>query len=286
MGLLVNGGGGVPKSRLRAAATAALNVLRGTFFVASSGQLTEGTMNDNQGKTVEASVAESAAGSNVPVIVPERACYDTSSRLTIPFSDFGNAVASDLVADKNMTSAAGFKVSGTMQDYSGQAVNARVVDKNGANIRMRVPNTGKYSNASYVQAAATVFGDATAADVDSSVTFTSAAGLIVQGTGKKLAVSGATNEAQSSGGYWSFNAIEGAIYAICVQSVYAGCGVTKGELIARTSGSGYYVHDNDGTIGSKGVVTLLIVRATEATIQLEINSNTWAGSRKCWVRIA
>lgn len=286
MGLLVNGGGGVPKSRLRDAATAALNVLRGTFFVNQSGIKTEGTMTDNQGKTVEASVAESAAVSNVPVIVPERACYDTSSRLTIPFSDFGNAVASDLVTDKNMTSAAGFKVSGTMQDYSGQAVNARVVDKNGANIRMRVPNTGKYSTASYVQAAATVFGDATAADVDSSVTFTSAAGLIVQGTGKKLAVSGASNTDQSSGTNWSFNTVEGGIYAICVQSVYATCNVTRGELIARTSGHGYYVTDTDHTIESQGVVTLLIVRATESTIQLEINSNTWAGSRKCWVRIA
>lgn len=286
MGLLVNGGGGVPKSRLREAATLAINVLRGTYFVNASGVKTEGSMTDNQGKSVMTSVAESAVVNNVPIAVPERACYDMSSLLTVAFSDFGNAAASDLVSGKDMTCAAGFKVNGTLQDYSGQAQEASAVDKNGVNIRMKVPRIGKYSNTSYVQASATLFGDANAADVDSSVTFTSAAGLNIQGTGKKLAVSGASNEAQSSGTTWNFNAVEGGVYAVCVQSVYASCSVTRGELIAKTNGSGYYVHDSDGTLGSVGQVTLLIVRATTTSIQLTIGSNTWAGSRKCWVRIA
>lgn len=286
MGLLVNGGGGVPKSRLRAAATAAANVLRNTFFVNANGALAEGTMKDNQGQSVMASLATGSAVSNVPVAVPERACYDTDSKLHVAFSEFGSASPSDVVTGKNMTSIAGLRVNGTMADYSGQAIQASSVDKNGVNIRMKVPVTGKYSTTSYIQTLASAFGDATAADVDSSVYFTSSEGLFLQGTGKKLAVSGASNTDQSSGGTWSFSTEEGGVYAVCVQSVYASCSVTRGELIAKTNGSGYYIHDSDGTLGSAGQVTLLIVRATASTIQLTINSNTWAGSRKCWVRIA
>lgn len=288
MGLHVNGGGGVPKSRLRAAATAAANVLRNTFFVNSNGQRTEGTMKDNQGQTVESTSMPGQSGSYMLTDIPERACYDTSSKISMDLARLGDAAASDLVSGKTMTSTAGVYKAGTMTDYSGQAVTASALDKNGTNIRMKVPNTGKYSNASYVQKAASDFGSATAADVDSSVTFTSSAGIAIQGTGKKVSVSGNNTAAESAGTSWSFSAVVGGIYVLAVQSIYDACSISSGATLLgnKVTRGGYAVRDTDGTIKSNGTVTLLAMRATDTTVTMSINSRTWAGSAKLWIRVA
>ena len=287
MGLLVNGGGGVPKSRLVAAATQAANVLKNTFFVNSTGARTEGTMTDNQGQTVTASAVDKS-GSNIRMKIPARACYDTSSYVQKAASDFGDAAAGDILTGKKATSSNGLNLSGTMSEYSGQAVTASSVDKNGTNIRMKLPNTGKYSNASYVQKAASDFGSATAADVDSSVTFTSSAGVKIQGTGNKVSVSGNNTAAESSGTSWSFSAVVGGIYVLAVQSIYDACSISSGATLLgnKVTRGGYAVRDTDGTIKSNGTVTLLAMRATDTTVTMSINSRTWAGSAKLWIRVA
>ena len=288
MGLHVNGGGGVPKSRLVAAATAAANVLRNTFFVNANGARTEGTMKDDQGLTVNANVSATAQPGKVVIDIPERACYNTSSKLQIDDSQFGDAATGDCISGKNMTSSAGFKVGGTMSDYSGQAVTASAVDKNGTNIRMKVPHTGKYSTGSYLQSAASNFGNAAQSDVDSSVTFTSSNGVKLQGTAHKFLTNNGSTSTGSGGSEWSFSATVGGIYVVFVQSIYTTASIARGatRLVDRVSGGGYAVRDTDGTIKGQGQVTMLVLQATASRVVLSIDSNTWAGSRMCWVRVA
>lgn len=288
MGLFVSGGGGVPKSRLVAAATQAANVLKNTFFVNANGARTEGTMKDDQGLTVNANVSATAQPGKVVIDIPERACYNTSSKLQIDDSQFGDAATGDCIFGKSMTSTAGFNVGGTMSDYSGQAKQASALDKNGTNIRMKVPNTGKYSTGSYLTYPASNFGNAAAADVDSSVSFTSSAGVKVQGTGKKVAVSGITTDTGGGGTVWSFPAVVGGIYVIAVQSIYSACSISDGAVavVDRSSGGGYGVKEDDGTIKGSGTVCMHVVRATKTTITMTIDSRTWAGSRRFYVRVA
>lgn len=213
MGLFVSGGGGVPKSRLVAAATQAANVLKNTFFVNSNGARTEGTMKDDQGLTVNANVSATAQPGKVVIDIPERACYNTSSKLQIDDSQFGDAGTGDCITGKSMTSSAGFKVGGTMSDYSGQAKQASALDKNGTNIRMKVPNTGKYSTGSYLTYPASSFGNAGTGHVREGYTFTSSAG--VAQTGTLSPITGASETyAERCGANTSVSVTNGAYYVV------------------------------------------------------------------------
>lgn len=70
---------------------------------------------------------------------------------------------------------------GTMVDKSGTTSTA-AVSESGSNIKMAVPANGYYDTAASLQAAASTFGNASAADVLSGKTFTSSAGLTKSGT--------------------------------------------------------------------------------------------------------
>jgi hypothetical protein len=116
-------------------------------------------------------------------------------KVRVPLEQYGNAAASDVMSGKTFTSASGLQTEGTLLEipaghslpgnteqhvyevsdkiaaqgiFAGEAVGDGAVVRPGANIVVRVPKSE--------------FGDASAADVAKGKTFTSAAGLLVEGT--------------------------------------------------------------------------------------------------------
>lgn len=271
MGLFVSGGGGVPKSRLVAAATQAANVLKNTFFVNANGARTEGTMKDDQGLTVNANVSATAQPGKVVIDIPERACYNTSSKLQIDDSQFGDAATGDCISGKSMTSTAGFKVGGTMSDYSGQAKQASALDKNGTNLRMKVPGTGKYSTSSYLTYPASNLGNATAAQVKEGTTFSSGNGIGMTGT--LTPITGVSHTyAERCGANTSIGVTNGAWYVVATYvpgqydfgSIY-GMDTTLTRQIGcyRTKSS---EESEAGTLTGYGQLGIFVGKANSGTI--------------------
>lgn len=113
--------------------------------------------------------------------------------LDVPYSDFGDATASDVAVGKTFTSSDGLAVTGavkTVTTYTGyKDITPQVNSFSGTNyICLNSPDIGadgvlfKEGSHFYLGALPSEFGDATASDVAKGKTFTSSAGLKVTGT--------------------------------------------------------------------------------------------------------
>lgn len=194
-------------------ANAASNVILEGYQAYVDGVLVVGTLPFTQngksriyydgGVSVSASERDSAyvRFTNDFGVNPQRA-FLTGSKCHIdaPLSEFGDATASDVRSGKIFTSAAGFKVEGGLQKYSGVGADGTATF-NESSGKLEVKYTYKgpaiLENAVItLRAKGENFGDATASDVASGKTFTSANGLLLTGTGN---IEGSTEENTTTG---------------------------------------------------------------------------------------
>ena len=123
--------------------------------------------------------------------IPEAGYYNSYSHVYVASTEFGDAAAANVLTGQTFTSAAGFKVAGTMPDRRGTdstpvgtAARSTVADDTNDRVRMYLPSGGNacYNGMSYAYAAYSTFGNAAANQVLDGKTFTSSAGFKVEGT--------------------------------------------------------------------------------------------------------
>ncbi len=164
------------------------DVLSGKTFSNDSGVGLTGTMTDKGSTSSSATVDADTDNSRIRMQVPANGYYNTSSYLYAAYSSFGNAAVDNVLTGKTFTSSAGFKATGTMANKSGSSsslaqFSATVdADTDNSRVRMKIPAAGYYNTYSYLYAAYSTFGNATAAQVLNARTFTSSAGFKATGT--------------------------------------------------------------------------------------------------------
>ena len=147
---------------------------------------------------------------------------------------------------------------GTMADKSGTTSTA-AVSESGSNIKMAIPTNGYYDTAAFLQALASTFGDAAAADVLSGKTFTSSAGLTKSGTISSKAAAtyytSASDQEIASGQYLSGKqTIKGVTTAnIASGNILRGKTIKVGDSgnagrIANITGSNNVLKYTNGTV--------------------------------------
>ena len=206
------GGGQKFKKILRQIATQARNVLSGTYFVNSEGEVTEGSIPVHDDYQISDTVTSTRIGADTYVSLdslPE-GYYHASSVETESWApaaranvtNFGNAAVENVLTGKTFTSSAGLRAAGTMPDMTGVdptlgGINTNypsVAVRKGSNLQigttvtsheslisLQVPK-GYWDGEGYVGSPATNFGEATRAQVLNGKTFTSTAGIKLTGS--------------------------------------------------------------------------------------------------------
>ena len=170
-------------------------VVKGSAFTSRAGFNVSGTMTNATSGLVTLNGVSSSADSSTFTMkgTPMESMAigtGTTVQASTSLSNFGDATASDVIAGKTFTSAAGVKVTGSIPIKSGgnhMYLTPRQ-ETIGSNVAIGISDatpTGYYppNNNSNYYMLASAFGDATAADVAAGKTFTSSAGLTVTGTG-------------------------------------------------------------------------------------------------------
>ena len=151
--------------------------------------LITGTLPDYSNKTVDATTSWDSTNSKVLLKIPNTAMYSSyTSYLSSSGSNFGNATAANVLADKTFTSTAGLKATGSMVNRSGTSGSfgeysaTASYDSNNNRIRMRIPAAAYYNTYNYLYANGSAFGDSTPGKVLEGNTFTSSSGINQTGT--------------------------------------------------------------------------------------------------------
>lgn len=179
-----------------ATATASDILVNRTAYV--NGEKITGSLSNLAGMTIAAStVSEGDTGwgqyakiGGKSIATGKVTANSTNIALHAKLSEFGNATASDVAAGKTFTSAAGLKVTGnvnTPSDYTtivdgGEPTYNPSTSRVFANYDFTEPTLFHSGKQISIGIDASALGDATAADVVSGKTFTSAAGVKVTGT--------------------------------------------------------------------------------------------------------
>jgi len=162
-------------------AAVAANVLAGKSYInASTGASETGTMTDKSG-TSQSAGSTAADGNLIKMQIPSGGYYSSTSYLTTGKSTFGNAATTEVLDGKTFTSTAGLNTLGSMSNLGGTT---RIVTPTfgDGSVLLGIPVDGYYNTSSILAAEGSEFGDASASDVLSGKTFTSAAGIQVTGT--------------------------------------------------------------------------------------------------------
>ena len=193
--IIKSGGGGQKfKKILRQIATQARNVLSGTYFVNSEGEVTEGTIPVYDDYQISETVTSTRIGADTYVSLdslPE-GYYHASSVETENWApaaranvtNFGNAAVENVLTGKTFTSSAGLRATGTMPDMTKVdstigGINTsypNVAVRKGSNLQLGTTVTSHeslislqvpkgYWDGGYVGSLATNFGEATRAQV-------------------------------------------------------------------------------------------------------------------------
>ena len=187
-----------------ATATASDILINRTAYV--NGEKITGSLSNLAGMTIAAStVSKGDTGweqyakiGGKSIATGKVTANSTNIALHAKLSEFGNATASDVAAGKTFTSAAGLKVTGnvnTPSDYTtivdgGEPTYNFSTSRLFANYDFTEPTLFHSGKQISIGIDASALGDATAADVVSGKTFTSAAGVKVTGS----LISGITTE--------------------------------------------------------------------------------------------
>lgn len=179
-----------------ATATASDILINRTAYV--NGEKITGSLSNLAGMTIAAStVSEGDTGwgqyakiGGKSIATGKVTANSTNIALHAKLSEFGDATASDVAAGKTFTSAAGLKVTGnvnTPSDYTtivdgGEPTYNFSTSRLFANYDFTEPTLFHSGKQISIGIDASALGDATAADVVSGKTFTSAAGVKVTGT--------------------------------------------------------------------------------------------------------
>lgn len=179
-----------------ATATASDILVNRTAYV--NGEKITGSLSNLAGMTIAAStVSEGDTGwgqyakiGGKSIATGKVTANSTNIALHAKLSEFGDATASDVAAGKTFTSAAGLKVTGnvnTPSDYTtivdgGEPTYNPSTSRVFANYDFTEPTLFHSGKQISIGIDASALGDATAADVVSGKTFTSAAGVKVTGT--------------------------------------------------------------------------------------------------------
>lgn len=210
--IIKSGGGGQKfKKILRQIATQARNVLSGTYFVNSEGEVTEGTIPVHDDYQISETVSSTRIGADTYVSLdslPE-GYYHASSVETENWApaaranvtNFGNAAVENVLTGKTFTSSAGLRATGTMPDMTKVDSTIGGINSNYPNVPIRkgqylqVGTTTKsketlvaiqvpkgYYDGGYVGVAATELGTVTRDQVLNGKTFSSNIGVKWTGT--------------------------------------------------------------------------------------------------------
>lgn len=179
-----------------ATATASDILINRTAYV--NGEKITGSLSNLAGMTIAAStVSKGDTGweqyakiGGKSIATGKVTANSTNIALHAKLSEFGDATASDVAAGKTFTSAAGLKVTGnvnTPSDYTtivdgGEPTYNSSTSRVFANYDFTEPTLFHSGKQISIAIDASALGDATAADVVSGKTFTSAAGLKITGT--------------------------------------------------------------------------------------------------------
>ena len=224
------GGGGVSSSELTAVGA---NVLEGTTYVGkdTNDESGEGKMVNYASSSTEGYPNYLAAvswldpeksGNVEPWIrlrVPKAGYYNSNNFLYAIASTFGNATPNQVLDGRLFTSNDGLKKTGTMTNRSGTEGSygnysaSASWDATNKRVRMKIPANAYYNGYNYLYSAGTNFGDVSADHVLSGKTFTSNAGLKVNGKmndlSKKTTVSNYVNATLNS---TASNNVNGYVY--------------------------------------------------------------------------
>lgn len=169
-------------------------VVEGVKFVGAKGVVEEGNLPTYDGSEIEGYIDDLTDGKVWIISEIGRSIVDGNVCTVIPFSEFGNAEAEDVVEGKIFTSAIGYKSTGTLPIQKGFITPDEMRDYDGDdNLYVSCP-IGR----SLVEGGVTVkiplvnFGNATAADVRAGVRFTSAEGYDEEGKMPTIALPEAT----------------------------------------------------------------------------------------------
>lgn len=150
--------------------------------------LVTGNMVNKASQTLSATASWDADNTRVQMKIPTTGYYNTSSYLYSAASNFGNATVAQVLADRTFTSTAGLKQTGTMVNRSGTSTaygeySATLSwDSTNSRLRLKIPANAYYNGYNYLYTAGSNLGNATAGWVLADKTFSSSAGIKIQGT--------------------------------------------------------------------------------------------------------
>lgn len=212
------------------------------------------------GQTIRAVTTEGIAAANVKkgvaVKVGDADDDDRIAGVTGTYTGVLSSGQTAMAAGQLLTGYSGFvngsdEIKGSMADKAGTSQAATVdADTTNNRVRMKIPAAGYYSAASYLYAAYSSFGNATAAQVLKNRTFTSSAGLLQSGTIESKA-------AATYNTYGSDREIAAGVYLSGKQTIKA---VTTAGIAAANIKKGVAVkvgdaNDDDRIAGVTGTYT-------------------------------
>lgn len=156
-------------------------------------QLVTGTMVNRSGTSsaygeYSATASWDDTNKRIRMKIPANAYYNGYNYLYSAASNFGNATATQVLADRTFTSTAGLLQKGTMVNRTGTSTaygeySATLSwDDTNKRLRLKIPANAYYNGYNYLYTAGSNLGDATAGWVLADKTFSSSAGIKIQGT--------------------------------------------------------------------------------------------------------